>query len=197
MRSFSTALLCTDTDRGTKRAAGGGTDCGLGHFEGRGWRGFHHHASLCIAAYGFLVAQRLIKGAVKKRRNRQHTCLTPELRPTRRPSAQRHEPDSIATLRWMLACKRAISLSAMSQLRRVVLMSPFRGAGLSGDRSCRRARLDSRLISGGRALSRPSRLQTRDRAALGAFPGVVTVTIKPAFAPTADRVTKCVLFGLF
>lgn len=23
---------------------------GLGHFEGRGWRGFHHHASLCIAA---------------------------------------------------------------------------------------------------------------------------------------------------
>ena len=31
---------------------------GLGHFEGRGWRGFHHHASLCIAAYGFLVAER-------------------------------------------------------------------------------------------------------------------------------------------
>ena len=31
---------------------------GLGHFEGRGWRGFHHHATLCIAAYGFLVAER-------------------------------------------------------------------------------------------------------------------------------------------
>jgi SRSO17 transposase len=31
---------------------------GLGHFEGRGWRGFHHHASLCIAAYGFLIAER-------------------------------------------------------------------------------------------------------------------------------------------
>jgi SRSO17 transposase len=30
----------------------------LGHFEGRGWRGFHHHATLCIAAYGFLVAER-------------------------------------------------------------------------------------------------------------------------------------------
>jgi SRSO17 transposase len=27
-------------------------------FEGRGWRGFHHHASLCIAAYGFLAAER-------------------------------------------------------------------------------------------------------------------------------------------
>jgi len=39
---------------------------GLGHYEGRGWRGFHHHASLCIAAYGFLVAQRLIQGDSKK-----------------------------------------------------------------------------------------------------------------------------------
>ena len=27
---------------------------------GRGWRGFHHHASLCIAAYGFLVAERCL-----------------------------------------------------------------------------------------------------------------------------------------
>jgi SRSO17 transposase len=25
-------------------------ELGLGHFEGRGWRGFHHHATLCIAA---------------------------------------------------------------------------------------------------------------------------------------------------
>jgi SRSO17 transposase len=33
-------------------------EVGLGHFEGRGWRGFHHHASLCIVAYGFLVSER-------------------------------------------------------------------------------------------------------------------------------------------
>jgi SRSO17 transposase len=33
-------------------------ELGLGHFEGRGWRGFHHHASLCIAAYGFLISLR-------------------------------------------------------------------------------------------------------------------------------------------
>src|SRR5208283_353073 len=25
-------------------------EVGLDHYEGRGWRGFHHHASLCIAA---------------------------------------------------------------------------------------------------------------------------------------------------
>jgi SRSO17 transposase len=34
-------------------------ELGLGHFEGRSWRGFHHHATLCIAAYGFLLIQRL------------------------------------------------------------------------------------------------------------------------------------------
>ena len=33
-------------------------ELGLGHFEGRGWRGFHHHATLCLASYGFLVAER-------------------------------------------------------------------------------------------------------------------------------------------
>jgi SRSO17 transposase len=33
-------------------------EVGLGHYEGRSWRGFHHHATLAIAAYGFLVAER-------------------------------------------------------------------------------------------------------------------------------------------
>ena len=41
-------------------------ELGLGHYEGRNWRGFHHHASLCIAAYGFLVLERLRCGGKKK-----------------------------------------------------------------------------------------------------------------------------------
>ena len=33
-------------------------EVGLGHYEGRGWRGFHHHATLCVAAYGFLISEK-------------------------------------------------------------------------------------------------------------------------------------------
>jgi SRSO17 transposase len=33
-------------------------ELGLHHYEGRNWRGFHHHVTLCVAAYGFLVAER-------------------------------------------------------------------------------------------------------------------------------------------
>jgi SRSO17 transposase len=33
-------------------------EAGLGDFEGRGWRGFHHHATMSIAVYGFLISER-------------------------------------------------------------------------------------------------------------------------------------------
>lgn len=33
-------------------------ELGLDHYEGRGWRGFHHHGILCMAAYCFLAAER-------------------------------------------------------------------------------------------------------------------------------------------
>lgn len=45
-------------------------ELGLGHYEGRGWRGFHHHASLTIAAYGYLLAERLAGRGSKKNSTR-------------------------------------------------------------------------------------------------------------------------------
>jgi len=42
---------------------------GLDHYEGRGWRGFHHHATLSIAAYGFLVSERLRSGMHRPKKN--------------------------------------------------------------------------------------------------------------------------------
>lgn len=50
---------------------------GLSHYEGRGWRGFHHHATLCIAAYGFLLADRLKHGG-KKNSTRSKTPALPQ-----------------------------------------------------------------------------------------------------------------------
>jgi SRSO17 transposase len=44
-------------------------ELGLGHHEGRDWRGFHHHATLCIAAYGFLIIERAALPPSGERRN--------------------------------------------------------------------------------------------------------------------------------
>ncbi len=64
------------------------SEFGLSHYEGRGWTGFHHHATVCIAAYGFLLAQRL-QNASKKNSNRPTALALPEdYRPRgSRPSA--------------------------------------------------------------------------------------------------------------
>ncbi|WP_223636888.1 transposase [Corallococcus sp. EGB] len=35
-------------------------EVGLDHFEGRTWRGFHHHATLCMVAHGFLALRRAL-----------------------------------------------------------------------------------------------------------------------------------------
>jgi hypothetical protein len=32
-------------------------EVGFGHYEGRGWPGFHHHGTLCITVYGFLISE--------------------------------------------------------------------------------------------------------------------------------------------
>jgi len=36
------------------------SEIGLDHFEGRTWRGFHHHATLCAVAHGFLALRRAL-----------------------------------------------------------------------------------------------------------------------------------------
>jgi SRSO17 transposase len=51
---------------------------GLAHYEGRGWRGFHHHATLCIAAYAFFVTERLSQGGAKKNRAQPEAASLPE-----------------------------------------------------------------------------------------------------------------------
>jgi SRSO17 transposase len=35
-------------------------EIGLDHFEGRTWRGFHHHTALCAVAHGFLALRRAL-----------------------------------------------------------------------------------------------------------------------------------------
>jgi SRSO17 transposase len=80
-------------------------ELGLGHYEGRGWRGFHHHGTLCIAAYGFLVAER---SRFSPRLEPVNWTYAPrKFRPASGPAArrfraERHNPYSIATLRIKL-----------------------------------------------------------------------------------------------
>lgn len=65
-------------------------ELGLGHYEGRNWRGFHHHASLCIAAYGFLMLERLA-GVKKNAARLKAPALPEEFRPRgARPNAAPH-----------------------------------------------------------------------------------------------------------
>lgn len=77
---------------------------GLSHYEGRNWRGFHHHATLCIAAYGFLTAHRLTHEDSKKNAARPKVFALPDdYVPRGRPAgtAPRHliDPHSAARVR--------------------------------------------------------------------------------------------------
>ncbi len=94
-------------------------ELGLGHYEGRNWRGFHHHASLCIAAYGFLMLERL-SGIKKNAARLQAPALPPGFRPRgSRADAKAHS---------LVDCHCAFPLgsghrptpSAMSMLRKTV-----------------------------------------------------------------------------
>jgi SRSO17 transposase len=66
-------------------------ELGLGHYEGRGWRGSHHHATLCIVAYGFLVIERSFfsPSARVGRLELRATRIPAEYQPRGSPGARR------------------------------------------------------------------------------------------------------------
>ena len=107
-------------------------EVGLGHFEGRGWRGFHHHATLCIAAYGFLVSERETIPPSGPRSARLFpkpavpTVIDPEAPPLR---PERHIPNSIATMRRRLIVALVRTLSrcpcCAAQIQRRIMARPF------------------------------------------------------------------------
>lgn len=82
---------------------------GLGHCEGRRWRGFHHHATLSIAAYGFMMAQRLRMGsdANDKKTSLNARCLSfPRITSHGAVQrTQRHFPDFVTTLCILLGLR--------------------------------------------------------------------------------------------
>jgi hypothetical protein len=88
-------------------------ELGLGDYEGRGWRGVHHHAILCVAVYGFLIAERGVlppQAHLSLRRSRDlpfPTVTDPEAPPIR---PERHIPNSMATMRRRLIVALARTL---------------------------------------------------------------------------------------
>src|SRR3989475_1318919 len=83
-------------------------ELGLDHFEGRGWRGFHHHASLCIAAYAFLAAERLAHFPPEPLAFLQALAYpNVSSRGALPVRPERHVPESIATMYRLLAAALA------------------------------------------------------------------------------------------
>jgi SRSO17 transposase len=61
-------------------------ELGLDHFEGRSWRGLHHHALLCLLAFAFLQHLRL---GGKKRRDTGRARTAARAEPARHPPTDR------------------------------------------------------------------------------------------------------------
>jgi SRSO17 transposase len=89
-------------------------ELGLGHYEGRGWRGFHHHASLSIAAYGFLMAEQLRhpSGGKKNSAQRPQPALPTHYKP--RGSPAHAAPRSIVHHDFAAAYRRSLTQDTAS-----------------------------------------------------------------------------------
>ncbi len=85
-------------------------ELGLGHYEGRGWRGFHHHATLCIAAYGFLVCER--------------TAIPPSASRSRATPRLPSRPQSRASADPARATRRKLDRDATTMARRRSRQNP-------------------------------------------------------------------------
>src|ERR1035438_4672593 len=93
-------------------------ELGLGHFEGRNWRGFHHHATLSIEAYGFLARERCLFPPSGNPRPLEAADIQIRIPPVQfdyNPQAltvrtERQNPQSIAAVRPQIATHLACFL---------------------------------------------------------------------------------------
>ena len=97
-------------------------EIGLNHYEGRGWRGSIITATLCVAAYAFLMRERLFPPRAKLKPSSNSQFLKYP-RATGRAElplrAERHEPTSIATMRIRLATALGTTLLPMPSLPQI------------------------------------------------------------------------------
>ena len=94
-------------------------EVGLGHYEGRNWRGFHHHASLCIAAYGFLMLEQM-RGSKKNSARLKAPPLPEGFRPRGARSDAAAHPMVDRHRALLPGARHRSTPSAMSVLRKTV-----------------------------------------------------------------------------